>query len=89
MSGDWGSVNFSSILRDWQNSKEYRDLNWVGSFPDYINLVKKNPKITRNAFQRLYDLIVEKGSEEYVDVKKHVVHYKFFDVSFDLADYFG
>lgn len=79
MSSDWGSTNFQTILRDWQNSKEYRDLNWSGSFNDYISLVKKNPKISRNAFQRLYDLIVEKGTEEYVDVKKHVIHYKFFD----------
>lgn len=79
MSGDWGTVNFRNILKDWQNSKEYRDLNWVGSFEDYINLVKKNPKISRNAFQRLYDLIIEKGTEEYIDFKKHVIHYKFFD----------
>jgi serine protein kinase len=79
MSSDWGSNNFQTMLRDWQNSKEYRDLNWVGSFNDYINLVKSNPKITRNAFQRLYDLIIEKGTEEYIDFKKHVIHYKFFD----------
>ena len=79
MSNDWGSTNFQTILKDWQNTKEYRDLNWAGSFNDYISLVKKNPKISRNAFQRLYDLIVEKGTEEYVDVKKHVIHYKFFD----------
>jgi serine protein kinase len=79
MSSDWGSTNFQAILRDWQNSKEYKDLNWVGSFNDYITLVKKTPKISRNAFQRLYDLIIEKGAEEYVDVKKHVIHYKFFD----------
>jgi serine protein kinase len=79
MANDWGSANFQSMLRDWQNSKEYRDLNWVGSFGDYMALVKKNPKITRNAFQRLYDLIMEKGTEEYVDVKKHVIHYRFFD----------
>lgn len=79
MASDWGSVNFQSILKDWQNSKGYRDLNWTGSFNDYISLIKKNPKITRNAFQRVYDLIVEKGSEEYLDVKKHVVRYRFFD----------
>lgn len=79
MSNDWGHLNFQTILRDWQNSKEYRDLNWVGSFNDYIQMVKRNPKISRNAFQRMYDLIVEKGYEEYVDVKKHVLHYKFFD----------
>jgi serine protein kinase len=79
MASDSGTINFQTILKDWQNSKEYRDLNWVGSFNDYISLVKKNPKVTRNAFQRLYDLIIEKGQEEYIDVKKHVVHYKFFD----------
>ena len=74
MSSDKGSINFQTMLRDWQNSKEYRDLNWTGSFNDYINLVKSNPKVARNAFQRLYDLIIERGTEEYVDVKKHVIH---------------
>jgi serine protein kinase len=79
MSSDKGSINFQTMLRDWQNSKEYRDLNWTGSFNDYINLVKSSPKVARNAFQRLYDLIMERGTEEYVDVKKHVIHYRFFD----------
>ncbi|OFZ12250.1 MAG: serine protein kinase [Bdellovibrionales bacterium RBG_16_40_8] len=79
MSNEWNSLNFNSFLKEWQSSKEYRELNWIGSFSDYIALVKKNPRVTRNAFQRLYDLIVEKGTEEYVDVKKHVIHYKFFD----------
>jgi serine protein kinase len=80
MAADWGnSVNFQSMLKDWQNSKEYKDLNWLGSFNDYINLVKQKPKITRNAFQRLYDLVMEKGVEEYIDAKKHILHYNFFD----------
>lgn len=78
---DWGNnkFDFNQMLRAWQDTKHYRDLNWVGTFADYINLVKQNPKITRNAYQRLYDLILEKGTEEYVDFKKHVIHYKFFD----------
>jgi len=42
-------------------------------------MVKENPKITRNAFQRMYDMIVESGSEKYIDFKKEVVRYKFFD----------
>lgn len=79
MSGDGHNITFQTMLREWQNSKEYKELNWVGSFSDYVSMVKKNPKLTRNAFQRLYDLIVEKGTEEYVDFKKHVIHYKFFD----------
>ena len=57
-------TEFKQMLRAWQDTKEYRDLNWTGTFDDYINLVKERPKITRNAFQRLYELIVEKGTEE-------------------------
>jgi serine protein kinase len=74
-----GRVDFKQMLRAWQDTKEYRDLTWAGTFHEYINLVKQKPKVTRNAFQRLYDLIVEKGTEEYVDFKKHVIHYRFFD----------
>jgi serine protein kinase len=42
-------------------------------------MVKTNPKITRNAFQRMYDMILEAGTEEYIDFKKPVMRYKFFD----------
>src|SRR6187551_842673 len=74
-----GSLDFQAMLKTWQDSKEYRDINWSGSFNDYIAMVKERPKITRNAFQRLYELILEKGTEEYLDFKKHVIHDKFFD----------
>lgn len=46
---------------------------------EYLKMVKQNPKITRNAFQRMYDMIVESGSEKYIDFKKEVVRYRFFD----------
>jgi serine protein kinase len=80
MAAEWGSQksDFNQMLRAWQDTKEYRDLNWTGTFNDYIALVRQNPKITRNAYQRLFDLIMEKGTEEYIDFKKHVIHYKFF-----------
>lgn len=73
------AVNYKEMLAGWQDTKTYQDLNWTGSFNDYLNLVKTNPKVTRNAFQRMYDMIMEYGTEEYVDVKKQIVHYKFFD----------
>ncbi len=72
-------VDFKSILTNWQNESHYANLVWSGSFDDYIALVKKNPKITRNAFQRMYDMIIDAGTEDYVDFKKQVVRYKFFD----------
>ena len=62
-----------------QNVEEYRELHWEGGFEDYLEIVKKNPKVTRNAFQRIYDMILSYGREEYIDSKKKLVHYKFFD----------
>ena len=66
------AVNYKEMLAGWQDTKTYQDLNWTGSFNDYLNLVKTNPKVTRNAFQRMYDMIMEYGTEEYVDVKKQL-----------------
>lgn len=71
--------NFTDLIRNLQQSTRYQDLSWSGSFNDYLNLVRENPKITRNAFQRMYDMIMAAGTTEYVDVKKQIVHYKFFD----------
>ena len=73
------NFNFRDLLKDYQSNSKYHDLTWVGSFDDYVNLVKENPRVTRNAFQRMYDMIIEKGTEEYVDVKKKIIHYKFFN----------
>ena len=72
------NFNVKSVLDKLQKNHNYRDLNWVGTFDEYIAKIRVNPKITRNAFQRMYDMIIEAGQEEYQDFKKSVVHYKFF-----------
>ncbi len=79
MSNENSGSNYTEMFKTWNNVREYQDLNWTGNFTDYLNLVKKNPKVTRNAFQRMYDMIMEKGTKDYVDVKKQMVHYNFFD----------
>jgi serine protein kinase len=66
-------------IATFQNLEEYREQNWTGTFEDYLNLVRKNPKITRNAYQRIYDMILSYGREEYTDAKKKIVRYPFFD----------
>jgi serine protein kinase len=73
------ALDFSNLIKDWQGNQKYRDLTWSGTFNDYLSLVKENPKVTRNAFQRMYDMITEKGKTEYTDFKKQVVRWKFFD----------
>jgi serine protein kinase len=72
-------LNIKNFVASHQNLEEYRKALWQGSFQDYIDIVSANPEVTRNAFQRLYDMIVSYGSEETVDFKKQVTHYNFFD----------
>ena len=61
-----------------QDYDEYRNLHWEGSFEDYLAIVRERPQVTRNAFQRLYDMVVSYGEEEYIDNKKRLVRYPFF-----------
>lgn len=73
-------INFRTLVEKWQTQNPTSSLqHWSGTFNEYLDLVKANPKITRNAYQRMYDMILEKGTEEYIDFKKHVIRYKFFD----------
>jgi len=61
-----------------QDYKRYEDLHWEGSFEDYLALVRERPEVTRNAFQRAYDMVIGYGEEEYIDNKKRLVRYPFF-----------
>ena len=72
-------LDFGNLIKDWQGNQKYRDLTWSGTFNEYLGLVKENPKITRNAFQRMYDMITERGKSDYTEFKKQIVRYKFFD----------
>ena len=61
-----------------QDVDRYKELHWEGSFEDYLGIVLDNPRVSRIAFQRLYDMILTHGKEEYIDNKKKVVRYSFF-----------
>src|SRR5712692_6473823 len=61
-----------------QDPRSYAELNWEGSFEDYLNLVKQNAKVARTAFQRIYDMILSYGKTEYIDNKKRLIRYHFF-----------
>ncbi len=72
-------LQVKDLVANLQDEKTYDDFNWKGSFDDYLELIKKDPKITRNAYERLYDMVVEAGEESYIDAKKEIYHYKFFE----------
>lgn len=73
------SVNFRTLVEKWQSQNPSISAHWSGTFHEYLEIVKSDPKITRNSYQRMYDMIVGAGTEEYIDFKKHVIRYKFFD----------
>jgi serine protein kinase len=62
-----------------QNAEEYRELHWSGVFDEYLDIVRAHPEVTRTAFQRVYDMIVDRGIEEYLDTRKRIVKYRFFE----------
>ncbi len=69
----------SSIIRDKLHPEKFQELHWEGSFDDYLEMVHRNPKVARTAFQRLYDMVLSFGMGEYAEFKQKVIHYKFFD----------
>src|SRR5437667_6577080 len=71
-------MNLTSKIEALQDYREYEELNWTGSFEDYLNIGRENPKVTRTAFQRVYDMILSYGQEEYIDNKKKLTRYNFF-----------
>jgi serine protein kinase len=74
---------FYKFIRENQNTKEYENLHWEGSFAEYLDIVDKNPKATASAFERIYNMIVSYGVEEYVDVRKKLFRYPFFQDPFE------
>ncbi|MCA9091166.1 MAG: serine protein kinase, partial [Planctomycetaceae bacterium] len=69
---------FLSQMSARQDPEVFRHENWQGTFSEYLDIVKKNPKVTRTAYQRLYDLIIEDGTYP-VEGTKDLVRYRFFD----------
>lgn len=65
------------------NPKDFSHLHWQGSFQDYIDLVMRDPRLARNSFQRIYDMIMSYGTSQYTEYKKDVVRYHFFDDPFE------
>ena len=78
-----GGREIVSFLAQRQNLEQFRKKNWQGTFEEYLDLVSENPWVTRNAFQRCYDMILSYGTETYEASREKKVHYRFFD---DLAD---
>ena len=62
-----------------QNLADYQKKHWHGTFAEYLDIIRLDPKVTRTAYQRVYDMILAHGIEEVVVNKDKVARYKFFD----------
>lgn len=76
------SEDYLLSIRNADDIERFKELNWEGAFDEYLELVKANPKITRNAFERIYDMILSHGFTEYREHKEPIVRYHFFDDPF-------
>ena len=78
----------TDLLKTTTN-EHFNDLHWSGSFEEYLNLVEEQPKIVRNSYQRMYDMITSYGTEEFKYCKQTVTKYKFFSQCTDSIGIYG
>ena len=72
-----------STIEQLQDASGFKDLHWEGTFADYLEIVRHEPRVARTAFQRMYDMIVSYGHTEYPHYRETLVHYHFFDDPFE------
>ena len=56
-----GADALLSLIKQKQDLQGYRERHWTGTLADYMEIVMANPRVARNAYQRLYDMILSHG----------------------------
>jgi len=72
-----------NAIAKMQDRTTYEAHHWEGTLEDYLDLVRERPEIVRTAYQRLYDMVLSHGKSEYVDNKKKLIRYRFFEDPLD------
>ncbi len=67
-----------SLVGEQQDLEQFRRKTWMGSFEEYLDLVRDRPEVTRNAFERVYDMVMTYGSETYEEGRQQKTRYRFF-----------
>lgn len=68
-------------LADQFDTQQFLLLHEEMGFSEYIARCMINPKLVRSAYQRLYDMIMSKGTTTFKRYRKTMTHYNFFDDS--------
>src|SRR5215207_7378928 len=67
-----------SLIDRRLDTSNFREQHWEGTFWEYLDVVHDNPSVARNAFQRVYDMILSYGSDPFTQFKQDYTRYKFF-----------
>jgi serine protein kinase len=65
------------------DQERYQEQHWEGALGEYLDLVQENPAVIRNAYQRIYDMILSHGWEKVRRFKQDIVNYHFFSDPFE------
>ena len=68
-----------SLVGERQDLEQFRKKTWIGPFAEYLDVVHQAPRSTRNAFERVYDMIISYGTTTIDRGREKITHYKFFD----------
>src|SRR5262245_47929435 len=71
--------NIIELVAKRQDCDQFRRKNWVGTFAEYLDIVRERPEVTRTAYQRLYDMILSYGVDVTESGREKRVHYRFFN----------
>ena len=71
------------IIESGVDRRRFHEQHWEGSFDEYVDVVAKNPAVVRNAYQRIYDMVLSFGFERYRRFKKDLIRYHFFSDPID------
>lgn len=67
------------LIEESEDIKRFKEWSWEGSFQDYLKMVQEYPEVTMSAFQRLYNMILSYGTEEFTEYKGKIIRYKIFN----------
>ncbi|MGP1345331.1 MAG: PrkA family serine protein kinase [Phycisphaerales bacterium] len=81
--GAAASSDLLSLISSRLDRQRFETQHWTGSFQEYLGIVSERPEVARNAFQRIYDMILSFGSERYRRFKTDLVRYHFFSDPID------
>ena len=62
--------NIISLVGQRQDIDHFRRKNWTGTFEEYLDIVRETPQCTRNAFERVYDMILSYGTATYEEMPR-------------------